>query len=122
MEANQFYPVYGPTKAGIHRFCVALRQQLLHVPDNQVSVIEIVPPHVDTALDAGFRERINEMMGDHRVVPMPLEEYLDVTMGQLGGKNASRLKEVAPPGSAEMRVQTWRGSFGKVLEGMGIDA
>jgi hypothetical protein len=61
-------------------------------------------------------------MGDHRVVPMPLEEYLDVTMGQLGGKNASGLKEVAPPGSAEMRVQTWRGSFGKVLEGMGIDA
>jgi short-subunit dehydrogenase involved in D-alanine esterification of teichoic acids len=117
-----FYPVYCPTKAGIHSFCVALRQQLNPVPGNQVSVIEIVPPYVDTALDAGFLDHVNEIMGDHKVVPMPLEEYLDITMETLEGKEAKDLKEVAPPGSADMRVRAWRGGFGKVLEAMGIDA
>ena len=116
-----FYPVYCPTKAAIHSFCVALRQQLNPVPGNQVSVIEIVPPYVDTALDAKFRDQVNEAMGDHRMEPMPLDEYMDKTMATLQGADAKDLKEVAT-GFADMGVSTWRASFGKVLEGMGINA
>ena len=115
------YPVYCPTKAGIHSFCVALRQQLKPNPANNVSVIEIVPPYVDTALDAGFRKRVNEMLGESAQKPMPLQEYMDVTMKTLEEAEAKDLKEVAV-GFAEKGVSTWRGSFGKVLEGMGIDA
>jgi hypothetical protein len=53
---------------------------------------------------------------------MPLGEYMDITMGQLEGAEAKDLKEVAPPGSADRRVKAWREGFGKLLEGMGIDA
>jgi short-subunit dehydrogenase involved in D-alanine esterification of teichoic acids len=116
-----FYPVYCPTKAAIHSFCVALRQQLNPVPGNQVGVIEIVPPYVDTALDARFRDQVNEAMGDHRIEPMPLNEYMDKTMATLQGADAKDLKEVAT-GFADMGVSTWRASFGKVLEGMEINA
>jgi short-subunit dehydrogenase involved in D-alanine esterification of teichoic acids len=116
-----FYPVYCPTKAAIHSFCVALRQQINPIPGNQVSVIEIAPPYVDTALDAGFRGQVNEAMGEHKMAPMPLKEYMDITMATLEGAEAKDLKEVAT-GFADMGVSTWRGSFGKVLEGMGINA
>jgi short-subunit dehydrogenase involved in D-alanine esterification of teichoic acids len=116
-----FYPVYCPTKAAIHSFCVALRQQLNPVPRNQVSVIEIVPPYVDTALDARFRDQVNEAMSDHRMKPMPLDEYMDKTMATLQEADAKDLKEVAT-GFVDMGVSTWRASFGKVLEGMEINA
>ena len=116
-----FYPVYCPTKAGIHSFCVTLRQQLNPNPSNNVAVVEIVPPYVDTALDAGFRGRVNEALGDKAPKPMGLDEYMDATMETLQGSDARDLKEVAV-GFAEMGVSTWRASFGKVLEGMGIDA
>ncbi len=42
-----FAPVYAATKAGLHSFTIALRADLR---DTSVSVIEIVPPMVDTGL------------------------------------------------------------------------
>ena len=87
-----------------------------------MSVIEIVPPYVDTALDAGSRDQVNEAMGDRRMEPMPLDECIDKNMATLQGANVKDLKGVAT-GFADMGVSTWRGaSFGKVLEGMGINA
>ena len=115
-----YYPVYCPTKAAIHSFCVALRQQLKPI-GAAVNVIEIAPPYVDTALDTAFRDRLNEAMGDHAQTPMPLEEYMDKTMATLEGSKASELREVAT-GFAEMGASIWRAAFGKVLAGMGIDA
>lgn len=113
-----FYPVYCPTKAAIHSFCVALRQQLNPIPDNQVSIVEIVPPHVDTALDATFRDRVTEALGDRRMAPMALDEYMDKMMAILEGAEAKDLKEVAV-GFADMAVSTWRAGFGKELERTG---
>ena len=52
---------------------------------------------------------------------MPLDEYMDKTMATLQGADAKDLKEIAI-GFADMGVSTWRASFGKVLEGMGINA
>lgn len=115
-----FCPVYCPTKAAIHSFCVALRQQL-RPTGSKVNVIEIAPPYVDTALDANFRGQVNEMMGDHASPPMPLQEYMDKTMAELEGSKVEELKEVAT-GFAQMGVDAWRGSLGKAMEGMGIDA
>jgi hypothetical protein len=46
---------------------------------------------------------------------------MDKTMGILEKGEVEELREVGV-GSAEIRVSTWRGSFGKILEQMGIDA
>ena len=86
-----------------------------------MSVIEIAPPYVDTALDAGFRDQVNDVIGEHAPKPMALNEYMDATMKTLEGNNAKDLKEVTI-GFAELGVSTWRASFGKVMQGMGIDA
>ncbi len=45
-------PVYDATKAAIHSFSITLRHQLRNTP---IKVFEIIPPTVDTNLDAGAR-------------------------------------------------------------------
>ena len=52
---------------------------------------------------------------------MLFDEYMDTTIKQLEGGEASKLKEVAT-GFSQVRVNEWRGSLGKLLESMGIDA
>lgn len=61
-------PTYSATKAAIHSYTVSLRAQL----EGIVEVIELVPPGVQTELTPGqsTRERY-----------MPLEEFVDETMG-----------------------------------------
>lgn len=46
-------PVYSATKAAVHTFSVALRQQL---EGTSVKVFELIPPMVDTNLDKGARK------------------------------------------------------------------
>ena len=46
-------PVYDATKAAIHSFSITLRHQLRNTP---IKVFEIIPPTVDTNLDAGARK------------------------------------------------------------------
>src|SRR5260370_22608860 len=45
-------PVYCATKAAVQSFCVSLRHQL---KPTSVRVVELIPPYVDTHLDAGRR-------------------------------------------------------------------
>jgi short-subunit dehydrogenase involved in D-alanine esterification of teichoic acids len=120
-----FYPVYCPTKAAIHTFCLTLRQQLNFAPEaikNNLSICELAPPYVDTDLDVDFREDINKILGDHAPPPMPLEKYLDQAMQGLSEVgNGKMKKEVAVPGFSELGVKTWRESFGEVIKGMGVD-
>ncbi len=61
-------PTYCATKAGLHSYTQSLRFQLR---DTAVAVIEIIPPHVQTALqgERGFDPRA-----------MPLDEYITETM------------------------------------------
>jgi len=47
-------PVYNATKAAVHTYTIVLRQQLR---DTQVSVVEIIPPMVDTGLNQTGRDR-----------------------------------------------------------------
>jgi uncharacterized oxidoreductase len=46
-------PVYSATKAAVHTFSIALRQQL---EGTSVKVFELIPPMVDTNLDKGARK------------------------------------------------------------------
>lgn len=103
------YPVYSATKAGVHHFMVALRQQM---KGTNVNVIEIAPPYVNTELDSAHREAAGKAQ------PMPLQEYTDKSFEILDNNEAKDLKEVAV-GFAAMGAQAWRGSVGAVLEQVG---
>ncbi|KAL9001613.1 MAG: hypothetical protein Q9188_005416 [Gyalolechia gomerana] len=109
-----FYPVYCPTKAAIHSFALALRAQLTGTSCN---VIELIPPYVDTGIDAAHRaQNIAAQGGEEKAMkPMSLEEYLDTAMA--GFKRGD--KEIAT-GFSEMGASTWRKAFGPVLERLGI--
>lgn len=105
------YPVYCPTKAAMHAFCVILRQSL---KDTNVHVIEIAPPKVSTELDA------NHVPGTGSKSPsLSIQEYTDETFKILDGHKASDLKEVAV-GFAAMGASAWRGSIGQILERMNL--
>lgn len=109
------YPVYCPTKAAIHSFAVALRGQLA---GTSCKIIELIPPYVDTGLDAAHRAQANDAQGgeEKAMKPMPLEEYLDKTM--VGFKHEDAI-EIAT-GFSEMGTSTWRKAFGPILEMLGI--
>jgi uncharacterized oxidoreductase len=68
-------PVYCATKAAVHSFCVSLRHQLRRSP---VSVIELIPPWVDTDLTPGPRPRGGRQ-------PMPLPQFIAEAIEGLAG-------------------------------------
>jgi uncharacterized oxidoreductase len=83
----KFFPVYCATKAGIHYLAVELRSDLA---GTNVNIIELVPPYVDTDLDAHCREQIIAQMGgrENWHPPMPLEEYMSQAMENLAQTRA----------------------------------
>lgn len=123
-----YYPAYCATKAGIHAFIVSVRAQVRAAPEavqKNLSVVEIVPPYVDTGLDAEHRAEIVAMQGgaDTAFPAMPLEEYIEQVFAGLEEVDAEgRLKKEIGVGFGQIGIDTWRGSFGKILEGMGIDS
>jgi short-subunit dehydrogenase involved in D-alanine esterification of teichoic acids len=120
-----FYPAYCASKAGVHAMCIALREQLGFAPDpirHNLCLVEVVPPYTDTALDVEHRAATIAMQGDNPVVPMPLAEYIDKAYNSLNEIDEhGRLKKEVAVGFAQVNVNTWRGSFGKTIESMGID-
>ncbi|RFU25088.1 hypothetical protein B7463_g11253, partial [Scytalidium lignicola] len=107
------YPVYCPTKAAIHSFAITLRGQL---EGTNVSVIELAPPYVDTALDAKSRGKDGNPMP-----PMPLDEFMDSAMKGLEETENGKPKKEVAVGFAETGVSTWRGAFGPILKNFGIE-
>ncbi|KIW69642.1 hypothetical protein PV04_05507 [Phialophora macrospora] len=99
------FPVYCPTKAGVHSFLVGLRETLA---DSKVNVIEIAPPYVRTELDAANRL-------DKVVTPMELDDYTEKTLEILASNPASAIKEAAV-GFAEMGSKKWRDAYDLVLK------
>ncbi|KAL8866359.1 MAG: hypothetical protein Q9174_006351 [Haloplaca sp. 1 TL-2023] len=110
-----FYPVYCSTKAAIHSFAVALRAQLA---GTSCSVIELVPPYVDTALDDEHRAQVNEAQGGEAkaIPPIPLEAYLDTVMAALEKGDAKEITN----GLSEMGALIWRQAFDPILQQMHV--
>lgn len=71
------FPVYCATKAAVHSFTLALRQQL---KNSGVKVIELIPPYVATELGGGAPAPAGAL---HQ---MPLETFIAETMKELAGE------------------------------------
>jgi short-subunit dehydrogenase involved in D-alanine esterification of teichoic acids len=121
-----FYPVYCSTKAALHSYIVILRQQLSFTPEatqKKFNVVEIVPPYTDTGLDSKHRAMVDQMQGgtEKAFKPMPLTEYMEKVFESLNEVDEEgKLKKEVGVGFGQMGIDTWRGSFGKALEGMGL--
>lgn len=122
-----FYPVYSSTKSALHSLCVVLRQQLSFQPDEtakeNLSIVEAVPPYTDTDLDKEHRQATIAMQDgpDKAFNPMPLNEYIDQAFASLDelGPDGKLKKEIGV-GFGQVGADTWRESFGKIYEGMGL--
>ena len=105
-------PTYCASKAALHSYTQSLRYQLR---DTAVQVIEIIPPHVQTALqgERGFDPR-----------GMPLDEYIAETMTLL--QTTPDAEEIVVEDAKAFRFAERNGSFDEVYpilnERMAADA
>lgn len=118
-----FYPAYCPSKAGIAAFTKVLRMQLDHNGCKNMNVVEVVPPYVDTDLNAAHRDQTDALQGgkDKAVQPMPLEEYTNdffATLEQT--KPDGSLKNEIGVGFGAQGAEVWHEGFQKLLNGSGM--
>ncbi|KAI9694124.1 MAG: hypothetical protein M1822_003395 [Bathelium mastoideum] len=113
------YPTYSATKSAIHSFACTLRGQLAGTP---IIVTELAPPYVDTDFDKNFRTQVNEVMGDHALVPMPLKEFTDQAYAGLEDRSEGKPKNEVAIGFAAMGSAAWWGAFGPIFDNLGISA
>ena len=109
-----FYPIYIPTKAGVHYLCVTLRTQMAAAAakGNKVNVIELNPPYVDTELDMHNREDVMKAAGENAVPPMPLAEYIDSAMEGLDKRDGEgKPSKEINTGFSEVGAGKWRGAY-----------
>ncbi|RCI14040.1 hypothetical protein L249_8038 [Ophiocordyceps polyrhachis-furcata BCC 54312] len=119
-----FYPTYCASKAGIAALAKVLRQQLSFASEEarrNMAVVEMVPPYTDTALDREHREMTIAMQGgrEKAFLPMPLEQYVEAFF-EAWDKDGGVTRQEIGIGMGQMAVDTWRGSFGKLYEPMGL--
>ncbi|RDW95030.1 hypothetical protein BP5796_00793 [Coleophoma crateriformis] len=72
-------PKYGASKAALHHFVLALREQMKDGPGN-VNVVEIFPPAVQTELHDGKHQP--DLKNGHQI-GIPLQELIDSTRAGL---------------------------------------
>ncbi|RDA89831.1 hypothetical protein CP533_6953 [Ophiocordyceps camponoti-saundersi (nom. inval.)] len=118
-----FYPTYCASKAGVAALAKVLRQQLSFASEEarrNMAVVEIVPPYTDTPLDKDHREMTIAMQGGREKAfpPMPLDEFVEAFF-EAWEKDGAARQEIGV-GMGQMAVDTWRESFGKLYEPMGL--
>ena len=111
---HPMFPVYCPTKAAIHSFALALRQQL---DGTSVSVIELAPPYVATELDTQHREMVRQ-----KTQPMPIDEYMDSAIAGLDRRIDGKPPKEVTVGFSEMVATAWRKAFDPILAQIGTSA
>ena len=85
-------PVYAATKAAVHSYSMSIRQAL---KNTSVTVIEALPPMVDTDLSKGL-----EMKGMKKMVPQKLAQIIVKQIGK--GKTEIR------PGDSAMMIKMYK--------------
>jgi short-subunit dehydrogenase involved in D-alanine esterification of teichoic acids len=118
-----FYPTYCPTKAGIASFTKILRMQLESTGCKDMNVVEVVPPYVDTPLNAAHRVQTDALQGgkDKAVQPMPLAEYIDQFFKALEQtKPDGSFKNEIGVGFGAQGAAVWHEGFRKLLNASGM--
>ncbi|XP_044721525.1 short chain dehydrogenase domain-containing protein [Hirsutella rhossiliensis] len=118
-----FYPTYCPSKAGVAAFTKIMRMQLDYTGCKDMNVVEVVPPYVDTGLNAAHRDRTDALQGgqDKSVQPMPLDEYIDKFFAALEQTQADgSLKNEIGVGFGAQGVEIWHDGFRRLLNGSGM--
>ncbi|KAJ5883735.1 oxidoreductase DltE [Penicillium subrubescens] len=119
-----FYPVYCATKAGIAAFTKSLRAQLQETGCAAMNIVEVVPPYVDTELNAAHRWQTDRLQGgpDKAVQPMPLEQYIDQFFRALqAGKGPDgSLREEIGVGFGARGAEVWRDGWQRLLRASGM--
>ena len=97
--------------------------QLGYTGCKDMNVVEVVPPYVDTDLNAAHRDQTDALQGgkDKAFPPMPLKEYIDTFFATLEQTEADgSLKKEIGVGFGTQGVDLWRSTFPKVYEAMGM--
>jgi uncharacterized oxidoreductase len=94
-------PTYSATKAGVHSFTQALRQQLV---GSSVSVLELAPPAVET-----------DLMGGEDFGGMPLDTFVDEVMALI---EAGETSEILVQNVQPLRWAERNGNHQQILEMM----
>lgn len=118
-----FYPTYCATKAGVAAFTKALRMQLESTGCKNMNVIEVVPPYVDTPLNAAHRDQTDALQGgrDKAVQPMPLEEYIDRFFKALQQTKADgSFRNEIGVGFGAQGAEIWHEGYLKLLNASGM--
>ena len=86
-------------------------------------MVEVVPPYVDTDLNAAHRDQTDAMQGgkDKAVPPMPLKEYIDSFFTALEQTEADgSIKNEVGVGFGTQGVDVWRRGFQNLHEASGL--
>ena len=102
-------PVYNGTKAWIHFWSMALREQ---VKDSSVKIVEIAPPTVATDLHRE-RENPDDNKKENNKGALSTEEFVEETIGKW-----KKGEVMISAGMGNGIVESWEGSMGKVFEKM----
>lgn len=117
-----FFSVYTATKAAVHTFTVALRAQL---SGTSINITELIPPYVETELDAAHKAEMDAMLGgpENAPKPMPLKEFIKKSMLQLDSMiDGKPLREVPIGELPSTALAASRAAMDPILKGFHIDA
>lgn len=115
------FPIYCATKSALHYFAVSLRAQLKNTP---ISVVEIVPPYVDTALDHEHRDAVIELFGGEGKVPkgMPVGQYAESVVKGLEEKDEDgKVQKVIADGFPKKAADAWVETYRPMMKMFGVD-
>lgn len=118
-----FYPTYCSTKSGIAAFTKILRMQLESTGCTNMNVVEVVPPYVDTPLNAAHRDQTDALQGgkDKAVQPMPLAEYIDRFFAALEQTKADgSFQNEIGVGFGAKGAEIWHEGYWKLLNASGM--
>lgn len=107
------HPVYSATKAGVHMFTSALREQLNYAGDAHVHVMELVPPLVaETNLEAGISADVPNNMALDDLVTAAIAG-MENDDPQVNAGFAAQMRQAAMTNPAEMEHQMGQQMLGQ---------
>ncbi|KAF5862725.1 hypothetical protein ETB97_011267 [Aspergillus alliaceus] len=113
------FPVYCATKSALHHFAVILRNQL---KDSPISIVEILPPYVETELDTAHVDELAERFGGKMPQGMPVKEYVEsVVRGLKVVDKDGKVQKYVADGMPRAAVDAWAQAIGPIAQNVYTD-